>query len=88
LIRERIRHEVSRRILQPDLDRDDFWWMGISGRALHDWTPWICSNWLTAALRLESDAERRAGAVFKIMQCLDRFLSFYHEGGTVILIAP
>jgi hypothetical protein len=81
LIRERIRHEVSRRILQPNLTRDDFWWMGISGRALNNWTPWICSNWLAAALLLESDADRRAGAVFKIMQCLDRFLSFYHEDG-------
>jgi len=81
LIRERIRHEVSRRILQPNLTRDDFWWMGVSGRTLNNWTPWICSNWLTAALLLENDADRRAAAVFKIMQCLDRFLSFYHEDG-------
>ena len=81
LIRERIRHEVSRRILQPNLARTDFWWMGVSGRVLNNWTPWICSNWLTAALLLESDADRRASAVCKIMECLDRFLSFYNPDG-------
>ncbi len=81
LLRERIRLEVTRRILTPNLERDDFWWMGISGRSLNNWTPWICSNWLTANLLLEADDSRRARAVYKIMQCLDRFLSSYHPDG-------
>ena len=81
LIRERIHLEVTRRILSPNLERDDFWWMGIGGRSLNNWTPWICSNWLAATLLIEADSDRRARAVFKIMQCLDRFLSFYHADG-------
>jgi hypothetical protein len=81
LVRERIHLEVTRRILAPNLERDDFWWMGIGGRTLNNWTPWICSNWLAATLLLEKDAERRARSVFKIMQCLDRFLSFYPADG-------
>jgi hypothetical protein len=81
LVRERIRREVNRRILTPNLDRDDFWWMGVSGRPLNNWTPWICSNWLAATLLLEPDADRRARSVFKVMQCLDRFLSSYHPDG-------
>ena len=81
LVRERIRHEVDRRILTPNLVRDDFWWMGVSGRSLNNWTPWICSNWLAAALLLEPDTDRRARSVYKAMECLDRFLSFYNPDG-------
>ncbi|MBM3312571.1 MAG: heparinase, partial [Candidatus Aminicenantes bacterium] len=81
LVRERIRHEVGRRILTPNLARDDFWWMGVSGRPLNNWTPWICSNWIAAALLVEPNPDRRARSVLKAMECLDRFLSFYHPDG-------
>ncbi|MBM3294672.1 MAG: heparinase [Candidatus Aminicenantes bacterium] len=81
LVRERIRYEVGRRILTPNLARDDFWWMGVSGRALNNWTPWICSNWIAAALLVEPNPDRRARSVLKAMECIDRFLSFYHPDG-------
>jgi len=42
LVHERLRLEVDRRILTPNLDRDDFWWMGFTPREVNN--PWINSN--------------------------------------------
>ncbi len=81
LIRERIRHEVDRRILSVNLEREDFWWMGFGGRVVNNWNPWICSNWLTAVLLLEREPECRAQSIHKIMRCLDNFLNPYPEDG-------
>ena len=79
LVPERIRQEIDRRILTPCLARDDFWWMGFTERSVNNWDPWICSNWLTSALLMETDAERRRAAVGKILRCLDNFLGGYAE---------
>jgi hypothetical protein len=81
LIPERIRLELDRRILTPCLTRDDFSWMGFTGKPLNNWTPWICSNWLTAALLQEFDEKRRQAAVAKILRSLDIFLEGYADDG-------
>ena len=81
LVRERIRLEIDRRILAPCLERDDFWWMGLRGQMVNNWNPWICSNWLTAALLVEKDAERRIQSVHKALRCLDTFLGSYPKDG-------
>ncbi len=82
LLRERIRMEEDRRILTPCLDRDDFWWMGFGPRKdVNNWNPWICSNWLTAALLNEQNEARRQKSVTKIMRTLDNFLNIYPEDG-------
>ena len=48
---------------------------------VNNWNPWIVSNWLTAALLLEKDAERRdSGGVHKTLRCLDNFLDSYPRG--------
>jgi len=80
LIPERIRMETDRRILTPALTRD-FSWMGFAGHSVNNWDPWICSNWLSAALLLEHDEKRRAAAVCKILRCLDNFLNSYADDG-------
>jgi hypothetical protein len=81
LVRERIRYEIDRRLISPNLERDDFWWMGFSGRTVNNWNPWICSNWLTCVLLVEPDAGRRIRSVHKILRCLDRFLNPYPRDG-------
>ena len=84
LLRERIYSEVDRRILKPNFDRIDFWWMGLDpklSRSVNNWNPWINSNWLTSVLLLERDEARRGRAVHKILLSLDRFLDSYHEDG-------
>jgi hypothetical protein len=81
-LRPRIRLENERRILTPGLEHDDYGWMGLRSKSpVNNWNPWICSNWLTAALLLEPDAARRAASVHKILRCLDRFLAGYAPDG-------
>lgn len=81
VLRRRMFLEVNRRTLTPALERN--WsWMGLTSKnPVNNWDPWICSNWLTAALLLEPDAVRREAAVWKIMTCLDRFFSSYYDDG-------
>ena len=81
LLPERIRLEIDRRILSPCLARDDFGWMGFTGKPLNNWTPWICSNWITAALLEEFDEKRRQEAVYKALRSLDNFLDGYADDG-------
>ena len=81
LIRRRIRSEVDRRILTPNFEREDFWWMGFAGGRINNWNPWVNSNWLTMVLLLEEDEERRSAAIYKIMQSLDLFIDSYPEDG-------
>lgn len=82
LITQRIELEVEKRILEPCLRRDDFWWMGFRpGVTVNNWNPWNNSNWLTTVLLMEKDKERRLAAVEKIMQSLDIFISSYPADG-------
>ncbi|MCZ2146834.1 MAG: heparinase II/III-family protein [Bryobacterales bacterium] len=80
-LQERIFFETDRRILTPNLEREDFGWMGFSGNPVNNWNPWINSNWLAAALLLERDEERRRRTVGKILRSLDNFLNSYHDDG-------
>lgn len=80
----RIRLEIDRRMLAPNLEREDFGWMGLgrnAGRAVNNWNPWINSNWLTATLLVEGDEKRRLASVAKILRSLDAFLNSYHDDG-------
>ncbi|WP_158302238.1 heparinase II/III domain-containing protein [Paenibacillus mesophilus] len=83
LIDERIVLELRRRILDPYLQRDDCWWMGLAEREkrLNNWTPWCTSNCLNAFLLVEEDPKRREQAVRKAMESLDRFLAMHPADG-------
>jgi len=84
LVRPRLVTECRRRMLEPCRTRDDFGWMGLAAnlnRAMNNWTPWICSNWLTTLLLVEDDPRHCAADTAKIALCLDRFLDSYHDDG-------
>ena len=83
LVRPRVHYESQRRVLDPCLVRDDFWWMGFdpAGHSVNNWNPWINSNWITAVLLLEEDAQRRTAALRKILRSLDVFADHYAEAG-------
>lgn len=74
--------EVKKRILNPYLTRDDFWWMGlVDNKRLNNWTPWCTSNCLNAFLFLEPDQNRRKKAIQKSMKSIDKFVHTYHDDG-------
>jgi hypothetical protein len=81
MICKRIKLEMKRRILDPYLERDDFWWMGFTNRRVNNWTPWVTSNCLSAFLLLETDPNRRTAAVAKALRSLDQFFRIYYNDG-------
>jgi hypothetical protein len=81
LLRPRLHREIDRRILTPNLKRDDFWWMGFGSRHVNNWNPWINSNWLTSLLLMEQDSDRRLTAAAKALRSLDRFIDPYPRDG-------
>ena len=83
LVLPRIRYEATRRVLDPCLERDDFWWMSFhpGSHSVNNWNPWINSNWLATTLLLEQDLERQVAAVHKSLRSLDIFLGIYGEAG-------
>jgi hypothetical protein len=83
VIRPRIEREIDLRILTPNLERDDFGWMGFADptRRPNNWNPWINSNWLACVLLIEPDPQRRLESVRKIMRSLDKFIDPYPADG-------
>jgi hypothetical protein len=81
-IRKRIYNETEYRIFQPLMNQHHGWMSAnANGRPPNNWNPWICSNWINAALLLERDEEKRSALVYKAMQVLDEFLTPYPQDG-------
>ncbi len=70
-------------MLDPCLQRDDFWWMGFDPgeHGVNNWNPWVNSSWLASVLLLETSPDRRAEAVAEIMRSLDVFIGVYGDAG-------
>ncbi len=84
LLHRRIALEVRRRVVEPYLRHDDFWWMGFEPSPRHtvnNWNPWCNSNCLSCILLLAPDEEARVAGAAKVVRSLDRFLAGYHPDG-------
>ncbi|MDU0348914.1 heparinase II/III family protein [Actinomyces sp. MRS3W] len=81
-VRERVRHEARRRVLDPFLVRRDWHWLGLDGD-VHNWSPWIQSNVIVAALRLEADEARRSEIVARAIEGLDRYVAALPADGAI-----
>lgn len=82
IVLKRLKHEVKTRILQPNLERNDFWWMGFADpSSINNWTTWVTSNWLNCILLVEDNPELKAKATYKAMRCLDNFINIYTNDG-------
>lgn len=83
MTRKRLASEVQQRLLEPCLERADFWWMAwdTQGHPINNWNPWIVANWLSSALLIEKDPELRARHVEKAQRVLDQFLNSYPADG-------
>jgi hypothetical protein len=81
-VRKRIYYEVNNRIFQPLMNKPHGWMAAnANGRPPNNWNPWICSNWLNAALLLEKDADKRTNMVAKLLTVLDAFVNPYPQDG-------
>jgi hypothetical protein len=81
-IRKRIYWETNKRIFEPVMTKPHGWMAAnANGRPPNNWNPWICSNWLNAALLIEKDETKRINMVAKILNVLDQFLNPYPADG-------
>ncbi|MEJ7768756.1 MAG: heparinase, partial [Chitinophagaceae bacterium] len=81
-IRKRIYLETNTRVFQPLMTKPHGWMTtNANGRRPNNWNPWICSNWLNAALLLEKDEAKRTAMVTKVLEVLDGFVNPYPADG-------
>lgn len=81
-IRKRIYTETNNRIFLPLMTKAHVWMTkNANGRPPNNWNPWICSNWLNAALLLEKNEARRTEMVYKVLKVLDEFVNPYPQDG-------
>ncbi len=78
LVYQRVKLEARRRVLDPTLTRDDFWWMGLNKdpkrEKVGNWNPWIASNWMATAILLIEDKEKLIDHISKILKVLDAYV--------------
>lgn len=84
VIAARLKETIRQRILEPYLERTDYWWQALQdkpGRLVNNWNPWCNFNVLTCFLLMENDPVRKATGVFKTMQSTDQFINYVKEDG-------
>lgn len=79
-IPRRIRYELKRRLVEPFLKHDDFWWMGY-GHAVNNWNPWILSQLIPVFLLGTQGSVRKAGMDRIIEQMGNYYRSIPEDGG-------
>ncbi len=84
LVSERLRKNLQDRILDPYMDRSNFWWQAFNASPstmVNNWNPWCNSDVLTCFLLLENDPVKLAAAVQRTMVSTDKFINYYHSDG-------
>ncbi len=79
-MRLQIEQAVRERVLSPYLQRS-FWWMGLEGGRMNNWTVWCTQNVLIAAFTLPLSVQERQQIVARAGFSLDAFLAGYGEDG-------
>lgn len=83
-LKARIPYEISRRIIEPYANRNDFWWMAFKNENfVNNWNPWCNYNVLLSTLLLEKEVstETRKQVILKSMQSVDKFINYYKDDG-------
>ena len=84
LISERMQYELERRIMQPYMTQDHFWWMGFgknSNQMVNNWNPWCNSNVLQVFALMENDPDKLSKAVYRTMVSVDKFINYNKDDG-------
>ena len=84
LLKKRIRYETDRRLIEPYLSRNDFWWMSSKpSKQVNNWNAVCNSNIVITTLYLEPDPARQAQVIAKAARSLDEYLvTFDSYGGS------
>ena len=84
LVSERLRHDLQERVLDPYMERSDFWWQAFNATPktmVNNWNPWCNFNVLSCFLLLENDPDKLAEAVHRSMVSVDKFINYTKSDG-------
>jgi hypothetical protein len=84
LVRKRIKHELKKRIIDPFLARDDFWWMNFKsyeGMYVNNWNTYCNTGILYTLIHMEDDPFRRFDGIGKVLRSLDIYISSMSPDG-------
>ncbi|HEU4606830.1 MAG TPA: heparinase II/III family protein, partial [Chitinophagaceae bacterium] len=84
IIANRLKHLIRERILDPYMQRSDYWWQAFNyhpGVLVNNWNPWCNSNVLLCNLLIEDDRDKLAKAVYRTMQSVDEFINYVKSDG-------
>ena len=81
LIAQRLKKEITEKVLVPYYERDDFWWQGFKRDFVNNWNPWCNYNVLNCVMLVEENTYLRVKAVNKVLRSVDQFINYYHEDG-------
>jgi len=80
-VRARIKQVISTRVIEPYLNRDDYWWMGFTGDRTNNWNPWCNLNVIICLLLMEDCPDIKARGLYKVFRSLDAYVAAYAEDG-------
>lgn len=80
-IGKRVFAELNKRIFQPYISRNDFWWMGFTGQPVNNWNPWVNTNVLMTALYSDLTADSVGLIIGKTVKSTDVFVNQYPDDG-------
>ena len=84
LLNERIVLEIDKKIIQPYVQRNDFWWMGFEEHPfVNNWNPWVNYNVAMSTILLGDavKADIKEEVLAKTMRSVDKFINYYKNDG-------
>ncbi|WP_131535434.1 heparinase II/III domain-containing protein [Pedobacter nototheniae] len=81
VVNSRILYELNRRIFDPYLKYDYFWWMGFKGNSVNNWNTYVNANSLQAALLVLKPGSKLDSLTSKLLRSTDNFINQYPEDG-------
>ncbi|WP_182961216.1 heparinase II/III domain-containing protein [Pedobacter gandavensis] len=81
VVNGRILYELNRRIFDPYLKYDNFWWMGFKGNSVNNWNTYVNANSMQAALLVLKPGEKLDAFTAKLLRSTDNFINQYPEDG-------
>lgn len=81
VVNGRILYELNRRVFDPYLKYDHFWWMGFKGNAVNNWNTYVNANTMQAALLTLKPGKKLDSLTAKLLKSTDNFINQYPEDG-------
>lgn len=81
VVNQRISAELEKRIIQPYLNNDSFFWMGLNGGVVNNWNAFNNANCFNALIYSQASADPLKQLAQKIIRSADAFLNHYPADG-------